>query len=209
MPKSGSAQGGRLVQEVDWTRVEAWSRAIESGDATPIDAEFRARGCLDYAIRWNPMPMLVQTLQLRVLFEYWNEIRGPASMPLRARVDLRELSGIIGYVILLVPVEDGRDFRYDFFGGVIAAVTGRTPVGKLTSNNATAPHDVESALAAYRAVYRRGEPVAVTRGAVAVKMAQRWCGLILPLADEEGNVSGLLCGGVPLGLDGHPVYMQY
>jgi hypothetical protein len=147
----------------------------------------------------------VDTPQFRFLLDYWTKLKGDAHLPTRRSVDLRALARVSGYESLLDVADDGRDFRYRRCATVLVAFAGYDLTGKLLSEYAVGSsvvYMVESALAIYRAAYRRAEPVYVERAPAGAAMTHGWHSLLLPLADDADTVGGFLHGAVPIGAGG-------
>jgi hypothetical protein len=190
---------------LDWQRVERWAAAIVAGDTAEVREAFAAAGARGPELRWDPPVESLSTPQHRFLLRYWNDLRGMRALPHRRGIDAIELRAALGYIHLLEPVEDGRDFRYRVFGTVVAAVSGFDLTGQRASSMKASAYIVEFALAVFRAARRRGEPVLTEHGPPAAIYTSTWHRLVLPFADDHGEVTRLLVGMVPMTFDGKPI----
>ena len=190
---------------LDWSRVERWTAAIAAGEITGVREAFAAAGARGPELRWHPPVESLLAPQNRFLLRYWSDLRGARPLPHMREIDAIEMRPALGYVNLLEPVEDGRDFRYRVFGTVVAAVSGFDLTGQLASGLKASTYIVEFGLAAYRAAQRRAEPLFTEHGPPAAVLTSTWHRLVLPFGDDRGEVGRLLVGMVPMTHDGRPV----
>jgi hypothetical protein len=190
---------------LDWQRIERWAAAITAGDCAEIRQVFAVAGARGPELRWDPPVESLATPQLRFLLRYWNDLRGIRALPHMRGIDAIELRAALGYINLLEPVDHGRDFRYRVFGTVVAAVSGFDLTGQLASRLKASAYIVEFGLAVFRAVRRRGEPLLTEHGPPATLYTATWHRLVLPFADDHGEVVRLLSGNVPMTFDGKPI----
>jgi hypothetical protein len=196
----------RRSSRLDWGRIEAWAQQVARGDLGQVNMAFEANGDLAPRVLWQPTSSQIQTTQLRFLWDYWTKLKGAARVPARRSVDLARVAPISSS--LLDVVGDGRDFRFRRFGAAVLAVAGDDLTGRLLSEHAigsAAAYLIESAIAFYRAAYRRAEPVYIDHApAVGIIPYGRYS-LLLPLADDAAAVAGFLLGAVPIGAGGLPL----
>jgi hypothetical protein len=186
---------------VDWRRVEDWTAEIASGALRRLHQTFGADRS-GPSIVWRPPLARLTAPQLRFLREYWGDLAGARPMPQTRDIDAVEMRPALGYISLLDVVENGRDFRYRVFGSAIAAVTGFDMTGRPASALKARTEVVEFALAIYRAVVERREPLLTEHGPPSTVSSVAWHSLVLPLADAGGAVARLLAGAVPVARDG-------
>jgi hypothetical protein len=186
---------------VDWRRIEGWTAEIVSGPLRSLRQTFGADR-VGPTILWRPPVPRLAAPQLRFLMEYWGHLAGGRPMPQARDIDAVEMRPALGHVNLLDVIEQGRDFRYRVFGSAIAAVTGFDMTGRRASALRARTEVVEFALAIYRAVVERGEPLLTEHGPPSTVSSIAWHSLILPLADASGGVARLLAGAVPVARDG-------
>lgn len=187
-------------RQVDWERVEAWAAALRAGDTTPLQPVFARDGGDVPRIVWG-LGEPPRAPQLRFLYDYYRDLACGPGFPSQRRVDPLGMRPALGYVMLLDPVDGGRDFRYRLYGSFIAGVSGRDMTGKLVSTYPVELATVEYMLALYRAVLTRKMPVMAVHRPLGARTTKAWHRLILPLGDEAGGVGRLLVGAVPIGFD--------
>lgn len=193
---------------LDWQRVERWAAAIAAGEAAGLRDVFAAAGARGPELRWDPPVESLATPQHRFLLRYWSDLRGTRPLPHMREIDAVEMRPALGYVNLLEPVENGRDFRYRVFGTVVAAVSGFDLTGQLASGLKASAYIVEFGLAAFRAVQRRAEPLFTEHGPPAAVYTSTWHRLVLPFGNDRGEVVRLIVCAVPVTHDGKPLVQR-
>jgi hypothetical protein len=195
-------------QTLDWPRVERWTTDLAAGEAGRVREVFAGFGARGPALHWRPPAEALAAPQLRFLLRYWEDLRGTRRLPIMGEIDAVELRPALGYVNLLDAVEEGNDFRYRVFGSVVAAVSGFDMTGQLASTLRASGYITEFGLAAFRAAFRRGEPLFTEHGPPTAVYTATWHRLVLPLAAGTGKVARLLAGAVPMARDGRPVALR-
>lgn len=190
---------------IEWERVDAWCQSICSGDLLPIANSFRTAGLRPPSIQWNPELSEDLCDPLRTVLAYWKGLCVGAHPPLQRQIDPASIREALGFVMLLDPVDEGRDFRYRLFGSSIARVSGFDMTGKMVSTHPASLHSVEFALAATRACFLRNQPLYSERYPVGTEKTIRWPRLALPLSDDTGAPSRILSATAPLARDGRIV----
>lgn len=159
----------------------------------------------------NPARDQIDHPRLQSLYDYWCGLpRGgdcPEPLPDAGALDALELQEWLGDLMLLEVLDKGQDFRYRVYGSSVAAHVGFDLTGKRTSEVGSFL-GIGSLIPLYfLAVYRRTvldrcawygvhqPPQTVT--------AFFWRRLILPFADQNGEVTRLLVGILPSSRDGH------
>jgi len=193
---------------LDRQRVERWTATILTGDTAPLRETFAAAGARGPGLRWRPAPESLAAPQHRFLLRYWSDLRGERPLPHLRQIDAIEMRPALGYVNLLETLGGGDDFRYRVFGSVVAAVSGFDLTGHLASRLWASPYIVEFALAALRAVHRRGEPLFTEHGPPTTEYTSTWHRLVLPFGDDRGAIARLLVGMVPMTQDGRPAGLR-
>jgi len=197
--------GNASLPLIEWERVDAWCRAICSGDLLSIVNSFRAAGLRPPSIQWNPELSEDFCEPLRAVLAYWKGLCVGAASPLQRQIDPTSIRQALGFVMLLDPVDEGRDFRYRLFGSSIARVSGFDMTGKMVSTHPASLYSVEFALASTRACFLRNQPLYTERYPVGTEKTIRWPRLALPLNNEAGATSRILSATVPLARDGRIV----
>lgn len=175
---------------------------LASGDFSSIGSQFRLANFDPPFLAWDPKPEDLSLELLRVIYEYWAAMprctRGRfAGLPLASELDPLEVHRALGYLMLLDVLEGGEDFRYRVYGSKIADVVGFDSTGLLVSE--TKPHPITRLLfqAVYRAVMKVGKPI-FTKHEPAMNIAVvTWYRLVLPMVDEDGEISQILVGNIP------------
>ena len=206
-PINDAAASARRAN-LDWPRVESWSRDIAAGEAAALREVFHHKGARGPEILWSPPVERLGAPQLRFLLRYWQDLRGARPMPLAREIDAVEMRPALGYISLLDIREAGGDFHYRLFGSIVAGVSGFDMTGLRVSQMAASAFIVEFALAVFRAALRRGEPLLTEHGPPGSGYTYAWHRLVLPLADATGTTQRLLVGTVPMARDGRAVSLR-
>ncbi len=146
---------------------------------------------------WNPDESNLNHRELRSLLAYWRKLRGDQPMPRQDKIDPLEMQDALGFLFLLDVLDGGADFRYRVYGSKVVDRYSVDMTGKLLSNLKVDPVFVDFFMAGYRAVIARRTPLLTQHchsPYVAVTDTVR---LILPLANEQGDVSRILVGNIP------------
>jgi hypothetical protein len=114
----------------------------------------------------------------------------------------------LGYIALLEPNADITDFRYRLFGSISAMVWGFDMTGRLLSANPANAYIGDFHRAGYRAVMQRCTPIATVHRPPVSQSTTTWHRLVLPLADDEGRITRLLAGIVPVTTNGRVIGSQ-
>jgi PAS domain len=184
---------------IDWQRVALWHQDLVADRLDRIRAAFEAASLGRLEMIRSPVPSAPQAASNRFLLADWHAQRRGAVPPISA-IDPVRLAPALGRILIVEPVEAGRDFRYRLFGSDLAALSGIEMTGKLLSAHPTAPEHVCFALAAYRMLQARPEPV-LTVFEPPIAGYARWERIILPFAGPEGAVMRFMVGNV--GFDRH------
>lgn len=190
-------------------RRDAWTLAILSGQTESVSAAFRAAGAEPPVFLWNPAMSVLATEQNRFLLDYWQAQRGEARMPPVSAIDPAALRSALGYLILIEPVDEGRDFRYRLYGSLLATVSGIDLTGRLVSEHWASDYVVDFSLASYRAVYRRAEPLYTLRHPVIAEYTRSWERLVLPFAGADGAIARFVVGNLPVDRSGEVVRPRF
>ncbi len=205
MPTHNAKSASRLEEPVDWERVERWSSQIAERGESNVVTEFTAEYGRDASLIWDPSPDRLSSEALQFLLAYWSRLRAGDSLPRPADIDPLEMRPALGYVALVDPVEDGRDFRYRLYGSMLASISNVDMTGKLLSALKATRQVREFSLATYRAAFQRKRPIYVVRSPDGAAYTAQWLRLTLPLVDDGGKVARFLSGIVPLTSSGRPL----
>lgn len=126
-----------------------------------------------------------RTERQQALFEYWSSICGAGELPCRRKINPGRLGGALGHTSLVE--RRGEAFRFRLMGSRLEGVFGRDAnalvIDSMDANIA------EAGSASMAIALDTGRPVCGHR-----KVGTRWhCWLRLPLLDDDGNLSLVLC----------------
>lgn len=190
-------------EALDWSRIDAWTDRLLAGDLQPIALWFLRNGAAAPEAVWDPEPESLTAPPLRFLLDHWrmlaHDLAHDGSVPPARRIDALELKPALGYMMLLEPVDGGRDFRYRLYGSELARISGFDMTGQRLSTHPASFYAAEFGIASYRAVMRRRRPVYTVRHPVGARLARRWQSLALPFVDDAGCVTRIL--GVTVAVD--------
>jgi hypothetical protein len=199
----GSTREGRITgSQIDWTRIDDWTERLIAERPEAIQHVFAEAGAETPEVVWNPTCDQVPTAPLKFLAARWSACPEGAALPSVGSIDALELEPALGHIILLDPVESGRDFRFRLYGTAIVAVSGFDLSRRLLSQHPASGYVVEFTVAATRAALRRRLPLYTTRRPVGAQDTRKWLRLAIPFADAAGTVARLLVGTVALRSDG-------
>jgi hypothetical protein len=133
------------------------------------------------------------------LLEHWRALDADrtTSLPSVALIAPEQLRFILGWLMIMEPLDGGADFRYRLYGSSIALTTGRDLTGQKLSDSF--PSFAAWAGEVYRSVMARHLPVLTRHQPRRYVRVDRWERLILPFAGRGGAVERLLVGAVVIG----------
>jgi hypothetical protein len=135
--------------------------------------------------------------RLAGLLVHWQELRdraAPSAIPPSTMLDPTNLVFILGWLMILEPIERGADFRYRLYGSKIASITGHDYTGQKVSDSV--PDFAHWTSAIYRSILAEPEPVLTRHTSHRVTQLDQWERLILPFAGAGGAVDRLLVGAI-------------
>jgi hypothetical protein len=131
------------------------------------------------------------------LLTYWVGLRRDRQLPLASDLDPLQLKFILGWLMLIDPVDRGGDFRYRLYGSSIADVIGRDLTGCLVSDSF--PAFARFASDVYRRSMILQRPIMTRHSPPPRIPVVAWERLILPLApDAPSSDIRFLVGARPL-----------
>jgi hypothetical protein len=155
------------------------------------------RGFLDPFVKHDPDRAAFKDARLAQLLDHWRSLAGNGDLPPSAAIDPSALVFILGWLMIIDPLEGGADFAYRLYGSSIAEVTGRDLTGCKVSDSF--PDFAAFTSEIYRSAMQSRRPV-LTRHTPHRRMSiSRWERLILPFAGSDGSVQRFLVGAVVLG----------
>jgi PAS domain S-box-containing protein len=183
---------------VDHSRIADWTGQIIDGDLRDIERVFAAEGLPAPRVRWSPTSSEISEGPLHTVIDYWTAL-AEGDLPHFRGVDPGAMRSALGFVHLLAPTEDGREFRYRLFGSWIAQVSGFDLTGKLMSAQLASAYVVEFTIASTHACVQRRLPLFTERRPARAEKTTRWHRLALPLRDDDGRIARVLAATVPIG----------
>lgn len=159
---------------------------------------FHAADASLLALSWRPTAAQLDAPELKFLLDYWNTLRNGAAVPAADRVSPFDMRPVLGHVVLVDAIEEGRNGRFRLFGSKVAQRAGADLTGKLIAELDGGSYLADFARALHRAVFVRREPVFAAHQPAASISATAWQWLILPLAEAGEAVTRYLVGMVPV-----------
>ena len=196
--RNTDVRAGSSARMLDWPRIDAWTSFILADDIGAIAAVFQQAGAgTPEAVR-NPSPEQIPLGPLRFLAMHWQMIARDGRLPHLREIDPFKLRPALGYLIVLEPVEDGRDFRYRLYGSILARISGIEMTGRKTSEHPASTYVSEFSIAINRATLTARVPIYTTRRPVGAELAMRWHRLTLPFVDDSGTPVRILAGAIAI-----------
>jgi len=163
-------------------------------------------------VKESPEPRDISDPRLVRLLEHWYTLNAGLTadqLPLVARIDALQLGFILGWRMMMDPIDGGADFRYRLYGSSIAATTGRDLTGFKVSDSFRTFADWT--IKVYQGVLTRRCPVLTRHAPARYVRVDQWERLVLPFAGESGSVDRLLVGAVIVGpkFRGEPVRLPW
>lgn len=196
--RDSDVRAGSSARMLDWKRIDAWTSLILADDIAAIAAVFQEAGAgTPEAVR-NPSPEQIPPGPLRFLATHWQMIARDGPLPHLREIDPFKLRPALGYLMVLDPVEDGRDFRYRLYGSILARVSGLEMTGRKASEHPASAYVAEFSIAINRAALRARVPIYTTRRPVGAELAMRWHRLALPFVDDSNTPVRVLAGAIAI-----------
>jgi hypothetical protein len=130
-------------------------------------------------------------------------------LPPVAAIDPLQLGFILGWLMIMDPIDGGADFRYRLYGSNIAATTGRDLTDLKVSDSFR--NFADWTIEVYRTVLSHRRPVLTRHSPRRYVRVDQWERLVLPFGAEDGSVGRLLVGAVIIGkkLEGDDVRLPW
>jgi PAS domain len=185
---------GNSAKVLNWPRIDEWTSLILADDIAPIAAVFQQHGAGTPEAMRNPSPEQIPPLgPLRFLAMHWQTIAA-GGLPHLREIDPFKLRPALGYLMVLDPIEGGRDFRYRLYGSTIARISNLEMTGRKASEHPASAYVTEFSIAINRAALTAGVPIYTTRRPVGAELTIRWHRLTLPFVDDTGAPARILAG---------------
>ena len=193
------------ARTMNWSRIDAWTAFVLANDIAPIAEVFESAGAGTPEVHLSPRPEQISAEALRFLVQRWYHLRASGSSPHLRHIDPFALRPALGYLMVLEPVDGGRDFRYRLFGSSIARISGFDMTGRKLSEHPARAYVSEFGIAVCRASLRGGQPIYSTRHPVGAEFTTCWHRLALPFVDDAGVPARILGGTVPVDAGGRVI----
>ncbi|MGF1474009.1 MAG: diguanylate cyclase domain-containing protein [Geminicoccaceae bacterium] len=157
---------------------------------TRLFLEARARPPL---FLWEPTFSDLRSQRLVELLVTWRSLAVNGVVDERAFMAL-DIGAMRDWTMHVRVLHDGDDFLYERYGDEIARYYGRSNLGETVTDHAG--HIWRFFAACYRAVVRRPEPLLTEHSPPQGILVASWRRLILPLCNEEGQVTSFIVGNI-------------
>ncbi len=148
-------------------------------------------------VQEDPDPAAFEDGRLAQLLAHWRGLARDGELPPSTAIDPSVLVFILGWLMIIDPIDGGADFAYRLYGSSIAEVTGRDLTGCKVSDSF--PDFAAFTSEIYRNAMQSRRPVLTRHTPHRWMVVARWERLILPFAGSDGSVQRFLVGAVILG----------
>lgn len=155
---------------------------------------FNDAGARAPEVIWSPQPNELRNPLLRSFYELCARHSVNGRVP-ESAIRVEDFGGLAEWLMLLQPVDGGKDFEYLHYGASVAQNFGADMTGKRTSE--FGGHISTFFLGLYRAVIRRNEWAYSEHEPPKEVFVRLWQRLIVPLYDDSESVSRILVLNVP------------
>jgi hypothetical protein len=146
-------------------------------------------------VKEHPEPADFTDARLARLLTDWQALAAKAGdTPPVSAIDPTAMRYILGWLMIMEPVDGGADFKYRLYGSDIVQTMQRELTGCRLSDSW--PNFANWSAQLYREVMAHKHPVLSRHSPQRYVAVDRWERLILPFADDRGNVTRLLVGAV-------------
>lgn len=158
--------------------------------------KWQSERSLDPVEKLDPVHGDFSDARLVRLLEYWRAgvARAGGALPPVGEIDPVRLGFILGWLMIIEPLENGADFKYRLFGSEITTIQRRDLTGCKVSDSF--PNFARWTSDVYRKVMAKRTPMMTHHSPQRYVAVDRWERLVLPYANEAGEVTRLLVGAV-------------
>ena len=158
--------------------------------------QWHSERSLDPVEKPDPTPGDFSDPRLVRLLDYWwaGVTRAGGGLPPMTEIDPLQLKFVLGWLMIIEPLEGGADFKYRLFGTEITSIQRRDLTGCKVSDSF--PNFARWTSEAYRKVMAGRAPMMTHHSPQRYVAVDRWERLILPYVDANGDVARLLVGAV-------------
>jgi hypothetical protein len=146
----------------------------------------------------SPGPEDFHDPRLLRLLRYWESKCCGAEAPPVAAIDPVEFRFILGWLMIMEPLDGGANFRYRLYGSHIADAFGRDLTDCRIGDSF--PAVASFVIGVYQQILRRKRPILTRHTPPAIIPIQRWERLVLPFLGPDGNVTRILVGAIAHGI---------
>lgn len=175
-------------------RVERLAEEIVQERYRSTRGLFLRRGARPPFLLWNPRETDLPTPPLIALLRCWSALPQIDGVPPARLLEPSAMGAAADHLLVVEPMEDGRDFVYRHVGAALRRGLGDDITGRRVSS--LDGLDAPFAGAVYRAVMLRRQPIYTVHEpeTLIVSQVDR---LILPLAGPDGAITRLATASVP------------
>jgi hypothetical protein len=180
---------GRSIAEVD-ALAAAILADLRAGSSTALDRLCQQHEKPPPKVIWSPAPDAAIDQRLHDLLAYWRSFAADG-LPRWADFRAEEVRPLVGNMVVIDPVDGGRDFRYALYGTGIADVVNRDYQGETTRQMAahTGTAGPVLYLVLYALALERREAVWSRSAANRWQEVEFWERLVLPVhGRNEGEI---------------------
>jgi hypothetical protein len=153
---------------------------------------------LDPYVKEDPSPADFHDERLARLLAYWVSRCSPSELPPVAAIDPLELKFLLGWLMIMEPVEGGADYRYRLYGSYVADAFGRDLTGQRIGQSF--PDISRFVISIYQQLLRNRRPILTRHTPPSLIPVDRWERLCLPFVDAEGTITRIVVGTIAHGV---------
>lgn len=153
-----------------------------------LEAYFAAKGARLEIMQWSPTVADIMAEPIRFLVEYWNGLRGAATMPPAEAVSPFDLKPALGHMVLIDVLDQGWDGRFRLYGSKVAETYGRDMTGRCVSEIDGGNYISLFFRALYRVAWLRQASFFSLHYPPPHVTVESWQRLALPLGGPDGSV---------------------
>jgi PAS domain-containing protein len=175
--------------------VDLIADSLTPGHPDAVRDLFNSAGARAPEVIWSPDDAELRSPLLRQFASICQRYKTADGRIPTTAVRLEDFGGLTERLMIIDLVDDGKDFRYTFYGAGICDYYGHDMVGRLTSD--IGGHIATFFSGLYKAVLRRGEIVYSEHEPPITVFVRVWQRLIVPLTDSNGKIARFIVINVP------------
>jgi hypothetical protein len=185
--------------EVDGEVTDHLTHAISTNDKESLRQFFAVNSLPAPLLRWRPTASDIVNSELKFLHSYWQSLRSGNLLPNQRQVDPKAFESVVDYTYLLDVCDEGRDFKYRYYGTKVISGTEETNLGRKVSELPVGRSFLPFYKATYLALIDKRSPLITSHQPLSKYRVKQWLRIFLPLVNDTGKVSQVLVGAVPSG----------